>query len=112
DWQGEKDLLKALKKLGHDVKLMGVHDDLQVLVYELRLNPPDLVFNLAEAFHGDRAYEPHVASVLELMKIPFTGAGPTALTLSKNKSLAKKVLAYHGIRVPNFLVSRKSAPLR
>jgi D-alanine-D-alanine ligase len=32
----------------------------------------------------------------------YTGSSPTALLVARNKSLTKKVLAYHGIRVPAF----------
>src|SRR5438067_12101834 len=32
----------------------------------------------------------------------YTGSSPTALLVARNKSLTKKVLAYHSIRVPAF----------
>src|SRR5438445_13707992 len=32
----------------------------------------------------------------------YTGSPPTALLVARNKSLTKKILAYHGIRVPAF----------
>lgn len=112
DWKSEANILATLKKLGHAAKPMGLHDDLQLLIYELRLNRPDLVFNLSEAFRGNRKFEPHIASIYELLEIPYTGSPPEALSLCKNKSLAKKILAFHGIAVPKFLVSRKAAPLK
>lgn len=112
DWQSEANIQAALKKLGHEVKPLGIHDDLQLLIYELRLNRPDLIFNLSEAFRGNRKFEPHIASLFELMEIPFTGTGANALGICKNKGLAKKILTFHGIAVPDFLVSRKAAPLR
>ena len=39
------------------------------------------------------------------MKVRYTGAGPDALLLCKDKSLAKKLLSYHRVRVARFVVS-------
>ena len=36
--------------------------------------------------------------------LPFTGCGSTGLTLCKHKGISKKILHYHGINVPNFVV--------
>ena len=35
---------------------------------------PDIVFNLAERFNGDPALVSHVAALLEMNSVPFTGA--------------------------------------
>jgi len=112
EWKNEADLLVALTGLGHEAKLFGLHDNIQTLFHEAELNRPDLVFNLCEGFKGDRRFEPHVVDFLELLGIPYTGAGPTALRVCKDKGLTKKVLAFHHIRVPRFLVSRRAQPLR
>jgi D-alanine-D-alanine ligase len=112
DWKTEAGILRVLKKLGHEVTLFGLHDDIQPLVDELRNHRPDLVFNLCEAFSGDRNFEPHVASLLELMKIPYTGAGVMALKICKDKGLTKKLLSYHRIHLPRFELSHRSRPLR
>jgi D-alanine-D-alanine ligase len=44
----------------------------------------------------------HIASLLELQGVPFTGCGALGLTLSKHKGIAKQILGYHRIRVPQF----------
>src|ERR1044071_3878036 len=36
--------------------------------------------------------------------LPFTGCGSTGLTLCKHKGISKKILHYHGIHVPHFVV--------
>jgi D-alanine-D-alanine ligase len=82
------------------------------LIQALEEDPPDLVFNLCEAFGNDRDFEPHVAALLELMKVPYTGAGVTPLRVCKDKSLTKKILSYHRVRVPRFVVSPKNKPLK
>jgi D-alanine-D-alanine ligase len=46
------------------------------------------------------------------MKVRYTGAGPEGLLLCKDKALAKKVLAYHRVRLPRFVVSHHARPVR
>jgi D-alanine-D-alanine ligase len=112
DWKSDANVVRALKSLGHEVKMLGIHDDIRPLIQALEEDPPDLVFNLCEAFGNDRDFEPHVAALLELMKVPYTGAGVTPLRVCKDKSLTKKILSYHRVRVPRFLVSPKGKPLK
>lgn len=112
DWASEAHILSTLKKLGHEAVPLGIYDDLDPLLTEMKTNRPDLVFNLSEAFRGDRHYEPHIASLLELLDVPYTGATAQALKICKDKGLAKKILTYHRIKVPHFLLSRKAFPVR
>lgn len=112
EWESEASVLSAVRALGHDVKLFGIHDDVQSLLDEIKTSKPDLVFNLCEAFKGKRDHEPNLAALLELMNVRYTGARPAALRLCKDKALAKKILSYHGIRTAQFEVSRKAQPLQ
>jgi D-alanine-D-alanine ligase len=65
---------------------------------------PTITFNLMEAFDDVVVFDQNVVSYLELLKVPYTGCNPRGLTLSRDKSLAKKLMAYHRIPVPDFLV--------
>jgi D-alanine-D-alanine ligase len=112
EWKNEAHLMQSLKRLGHEARLFGIHDDIHPLMEEIRANRPDLVFNLCEAFRQNRHFEPHIADFLELVNVPYTGAGPTALRICKDKGLTKKILAFHHIRVPRFVVSRRAQPLK
>ena len=114
-FETENDVCRALKRLGHDVAPLSLFDDLTPLLAHFRAgveSPPDLIFNLSEAFRVDRRHEPHIAALLELLKVPYTGADSTALALCKDKALAKKILSYHHIKTPRFLVSPRSRPLK
>ena len=108
----EADVLACLRKLGHDVETLAVFDDVKAVFDKMELFKPDLVFNLCETFFSDRAHEPNIPALLELMRVPYTGAGPDALMLCKDKALAKKLLAFHRIRVARFVVSSRERPLR
>ncbi len=102
----EYQIADALGNRGHEVFLIGVSDDLQYLVKCLDEMRPDLVFNAAEAFHGNPSLEYMVPGILEAEGYPYTGAPPQALLVSRNKAMSKKVLAYHDIRVPGFVTWR------
>jgi D-alanine-D-alanine ligase len=47
-----------------------------------------------------------------MMGVPYTGSSPTGLTLCKNKGMAKELLAYHKIRVPNFAIFSPGAAIK
>src|SRR6185295_15997120 len=85
----EADVLRCLRRLGHEVETLAVFDNVMAIVEKLRDFAPDIVFNLSESFHHDRAHEPNIPALLELMKVRYTGAGPEALLLCKDKALAK-----------------------
>jgi D-alanine-D-alanine ligase len=108
----EADVLRCLRRLGHEVEPLAVFDNVLAIVEKLQAFAPDIVFNLSESFHHDRAHEPNIPALLELMKVKYTGAGPEALLLCKDKAIAKKVLSYHRVRVARFVVSHRRRPLK
>lgn len=110
--QTEADVLACLGRLGHEVETLAVFNDVVSIVEKLRTFTPDVVFNLTESFHSNRANEPNIPALLELMKVRYTGAKPDGLILCKDKALAKKVLLYHRLRVPHFVISTESRPLK
>jgi len=112
DKQTEADVLSCLEKLGHQVETLAVFNDVVSIVEKLKEFTPDVVFNLTESFHSNRAHEPNIPALLELMRARYTGAKPDGIILCKDKALAKKVLLYHRLRVPHFVISQESRPLK
>jgi len=108
----EADVLACLRKLDHQVETLAVFNEVKAVFDKVEAFRPDVVFNLCETFFSDRSHEPNIPALLELMKVPYTGAGPDALMLCKDKALAKKLLAFHRIRVARFVVSSRERPLR
>ncbi len=100
--EAEYDVARALLAKGHDVHLIGVGDDLNPMLERLAAFQPRLVFNGVEAFRGTARHEYGVAAVLKMHGYRHTGASPTGLLVARNKSLTKKILTFHGIRVPAF----------
>jgi D-alanine-D-alanine ligase len=112
DKRTEADVLDCLKRLGHEVDTLAAHDNVRDVFEKVDTFKPDVVFNVCESFHADRVHEPSIPALLALMKVRYTGAGPEALMLCKDKALAKKLLSFHKVRVADFVVSRKDHPLR
>ena len=87
----EYQIADALRQRGHDVTLIGVKNDLEYLVRCLDELHPELVFNAAEAFHGNASLEYMVPGLLEAEGYRYTGSPPMALLVSRNKAMSKKV---------------------
>jgi D-alanine-D-alanine ligase len=102
----ERDVCRAIKRLGIELHVHGVFDDFSAIVRRISSVKPDVIFNLCETYVGDRAYEGHIASLLELSGIPYTGSSPSALHLCKNKGTTKKIASWDGVVVPAFATFR------
>ena len=92
----------ALAEAGHTSQRLAVDDSVEPLITALKNSPPDLVFNLAESFRGKSALESNVAALLNLLNLRYTGSSPAGLILAGDKTLTKKVLAFHGIQSAKF----------
>jgi D-alanine-D-alanine ligase len=111
-WRTEHDVISTLRTLGHEVRPLGVHDDLGDIRRASEEWKPHIAFNLLEAFDDISIFDQNVVSHLELLKLPYTGCNPRGLLLARDKSLSKKLLAYHRIAVPEFEVYRIGRPVR
>lgn len=108
----EANVLNSLHELGHQVENMAVFDSVSDVVNKVSSFAPDVVFNQCETFRDDRALEPNIPALLDMMKVRYTGSGPDGLLLCQDKALAREVLSHHRVRIPRFLVSHKKSPLR
>lgn len=104
DWKTEAGVLAALKELGYPTEHLAIFDDLDLLRQKLQTFSPDVIFNLADQFRNNRAFDQHIASFLAMSGIPFTGCGATGLTLCKHKGVSKKILSYHRIHTADFVI--------
>lgn len=104
DFKTEYDIMTTLQELGHEVHTLGLVDELAPIRNAITEIKPHIAFNMLEGFRGEVIYDQHVVSYLELMKVPYTGCNPRGLTLSRDKGLSKKIIAYHRISSPDFAV--------
>jgi D-alanine-D-alanine ligase len=104
EWRTEYDVTTSLRAMGHDVKVLGMGDNLAELRSTVTDWQPDLAFNLLEEFQGIVTYDQYVVAFLELMRLPYTGCNPRGMMISRDKALSKQVLAYHRIPTARFVV--------
>ena len=102
EFRTEYDALSALKNLGHEVRVIGIGDRLTDLRTSIRDFDPHIVFNLLDEFSGIESYDYYVVAYLELKRQRYTGCNPRGMMISRDKVLAKQVLASHRIATPSF----------
>src|SRR5918994_3144992 len=107
EWKMEYDVIETLREMGHEVRVLGLHDELGAIRPTAGHFKPHIVFNLMEAFAGVTTFDQNVVSYLELLRLPYTGCNPRGLILARDKALSKKLLAYHRIPVPEFAAIRR-----
>ncbi len=112
EFRTEYDVTDALEKAGHEVKALGLGDNLSELRSVITDWKPEVAFNLLEEFQGIVTYDQYVVAFLELMKLPYTGCNPRGMMISRDKVLSKQILAYHRIPTPGFAVFRKGQRYR
>tara|TARA_B100000809_G_scaffold120048_1_gene118328 strand:- start:476 stop:1498 length:1023 start_codon:yes stop_codon:yes gene_type:complete len=111
-WKTEFDVASTLEDTGHDVRKLGVKDDLGLIRQAIDDFQPHIAFNLMEAFHEVGVFDMNVVSYLELLRLPYTGCNPRGMVLSRDKALSKKLMAYHRIRVPDFTVFKRGLAIK
>jgi D-alanine--D-alanine ligase len=105
-------ITEALQSHGHVVVPLEATPDFPRALTAANV---DAVFNIAEGMVG-RSREAQVASLCELLGVPYTGSDSATLSICLDKSLAKRLLVGVGIDTPAFQVlltgREKLRPLR
>ncbi len=108
----EKDALRDaqiiatyLKRLGSRVKLYPADP---TFPEKLRRDKPEMVFNLVGSVKGNEYLASTIPAALELLEIPYTGAGILGESLTYNKFIVKKLLEQNGVPVPHYQLFNSS----
>jgi len=94
----------ALERLDLPHQIFPLKDNIIEFVEALESYKPDVIVNLCEGAFGDSHHEMHVPSLLELLKIPYTGSSPLTLGICQNKGLTKDIFKANGIPTPDYCV--------
>ncbi|HQR25239.1 MAG TPA: hypothetical protein PK163_10665, partial [Steroidobacteraceae bacterium] len=86
-WRTEYDVMTSLRAMGHEVRVLGLGDNLADLRNAITDWKPDIAFNLLEEFQGIVTYDQYVVAFLELMRLPYTGCNPRGMMISRDKVL-------------------------
>lgn len=101
---------QSLVAEGNEVGYIPVYHDGK-WIEKLRRGRFDLVFNMCEGIDGVASLESAVISVLELFKIPFTGASSYTAALCLRKHVINGLLEKSGLPIPRFAAIRRGDPL-
>jgi D-alanine-D-alanine ligase len=112
EWRTEYDVTTSLKAMGHEVRVLGLGDNLADLRSAITDWQPDIAFNLLEEFQGIVTYDQYVVAFLELMKLPYSGCNPRGMMISRDKALSKQILAYHRIPTAKFALLPRNGRYR
>ncbi len=92
--------VKSALELHHHVSLVEADRSAYDKLAALR---PDIVFNIAEGFHG-ASRESQIPLLLELLEIPYTGSDPLTLGICLDKARTKEILSFYQIPTARFAV--------
>ena len=106
-WRTEYHVMRGLEALGHRVEQLGLDASLVPLHAALDRFAPHIVFNLLIELRDSGGFEPHVVAALEAADVRYTGCNSEALVLTRDKAITKKLLAWHGMPIPEFATFRR-----
>lgn len=102
DFVSLNELKKALfETKNFQVKYLNNHNTILQDLASLK-NETDLVVNFCdEGYNNDPRKELHIASMLEILDIPYSGGGPQCLAFCYDKSLVRGIATEMNIPTPN-----------
>ncbi len=97
---------KGLRELGHEVIEMDLNSNTPCKLLEIK---PDKVFI---ALHGAYGEDGRIQGMLDILGIPYTGTGVLGSSICMRKDITKKLLEYHGIKTPRWLVPKSEEEVK
>ena len=95
-----RNMARNMRKLGHNVTVLPLADDLQKFQRQLQRLRPDVVFNQYDDVVHGALYEMRVAALVRIMGYPITGSPALALGLSRYKYMSAGLLQGVGVPTP------------
>lgn len=99
-------VLASAKKLGHEPSYIEL-DGRDATLFALAKTKVDLIFNLVDSYGGDDSKDYNIPAFLDLLGLRYTGSGTEGLILAQDKSVTKKLVAFHGLKVPFSALSHR-----
>lgn len=103
-----KDVNNALLKLGYKTAVVPFSFDLNEAMSKLKEEKPDFVFNLVEGIDNDGQLITIAPSILDYLKLPYTGCTKESMFITSNKVLTKKIMQANEIPNAEWVTSDNS----
>lgn len=100
---------RALADLGYECDPFAVSADFSRLIDYLNVRQPDFAFNLVESIRGQGRLIHMAPSILDYLKISYTGSRTEAVFMTSQKVLAKKILKLEGLDTPAWIAADEPA---
>jgi len=111
-YEGDDPILKDLMSVGKNIENTLRERGYRVTFFDFNNLPKtfaeigksdvDLIFNVCERINNSSLLEPHSASILDALQVPYTGSNPLTLALCIDKIRVKKLLTFHDIPSPKW----------
>lgn len=102
-----KAVYDSLKELGLDVIVIDIKtDDVKQNSFLMKSKKIDCAFI---ALHGRFGEDGQIQTILDRLKIPYTGSGSKASMLAMDKIASRKIFEEHGLNVPRYMILEKSS---
>lgn len=110
----------ALKEGGHQVIRIGNGKKLLNFLLAKEMNTSeviiskekvDIIFNIAEGINY-RSREAQVPAILDMLDVPYVGSDPLTQAITLDKLMAKKIVAYHNLPTPKFVLVNEISDLK
>ena len=92
------DVAKAIAKMNIEVECFACDE---LISSKLQKYAPDMALNLVDSIRGNSSLGSSVPGLLEVLHIPYTGAGILGWSLGTNKFLMYQLMQSSGIPVPH-----------
>ena len=94
---------RSLAEQGYEPTIIAVSADFSQLIDHLNILQPDFAFNLVESIMGQGRLIHIAPSILDYLKIPYTGARTEAIFMTSQKLLAKRFMRMSGLDTPPWI---------
>ncbi|GAB4300170.1 MAG: hypothetical protein Kow0090_15630 [Myxococcota bacterium] len=98
----------ALRALGHIPTSIPFSSNIKKTIADIKSASPDMVFNLVETIESTGELHYVAPSVLDTLRIPYTGSSAETLFLTSNKILTKEILKLNNIPTPDWVYLDKN----
>jgi D-alanine-D-alanine ligase len=94
---------RSLAEQGYKPTVIAVSADFSRLIDHMNILQPDFAFNLVESILGQGRLIHMAPSILDYLKIPYTGARTEAIFMTSQKLMAKRFLQMSGLDTPPWI---------